>query len=290
MKRVALSMIVFLAVLLSACAIPPTDLSGIKVGATRATVEGVLGKPVKSVQTDSWRIDTYKYNMGYTPGPLPNGGGFLTLMVNPIVHSNWDGRQRQRGDIEVAYGPDDTVVGFYRVPGNIEEVRRQRGEILPRAEQGDAEAQVQVAMLSSSAAEQLKWFCLAANQGHAEALFQLYSRDKPDEKSLTWLCLAANQGHALAQEERGDLHVQGLGQAWREAGLVKLDHVRAYMWYSLAAANGEPRAGYRSRPLYIRDDLADQMTPAQIAEAERLAAEWKPGDCGAEGSPTKPTG
>ncbi|MCZ6760800.1 MAG: hypothetical protein O7D29_10605 [Gemmatimonadetes bacterium] len=26
----------------------------------------------------------------------------------------------------------------------------------------------------------------------------------------------------------------------------------------------------------------DQMTPAQIAEAKRLAAEWKPGDCGAE--------
>jgi len=34
--------------------------------------------------------------------------------------------------------------------------------------------------------------------------------------------------------------------------------------------------------LYIRDDLAEQMTPEQIAEAKRLAAEWKPGDCGAE--------
>ena len=31
-----------------------------------------------------------------------------------------------------------------------------------------------------------------------------------------------------------------------------------------------------------RDFIDDQMTPAQIAEAERLAAEWKPGDCGAE--------
>ena len=139
--------------------------------------------------------------------------------------------------------------------------RRERDEILARAEQGDAEAQ-----------------------------FQLYTRDKPDGKSLTWLCLAANQGHTLAQEELGDLHVLNLGQAWREAGLVKLDRVRAYMWHSLAAANSDGRAGYRPRPLYIRDNLADQMSPAQIAEAERLAAEWKPGDCGAEGSPTKPTG
>ncbi len=59
MKRVALSSIVVLAALLSACEIAPTDTSGIKVGATRATVEGVLGKPVKSVQTDSGRIATY---------------------------------------------------------------------------------------------------------------------------------------------------------------------------------------------------------------------------------------
>ncbi len=80
------------------------------------------------------------------------------------------------------------------------------------------------------------------------------------------------------------MNVKGLGQAWREAGLVELDPIRAYVWYSLAAANGETRAGF------TRDDLADQMTPAQIAEAERLAAEWKPGDCGAEGSPTKSQG
>ena len=119
-------------------------------------------------------------------------------------------------------------------------------------------------------------FFVAAEKGDPEAQFQLYTRDKPDGKSLTWLCLAANQGHALAQEELGDLHVKGLGQAWREAGLVELDPVRAYVWYSLAATNGNPRAGF------TRDYLADQMTPEQIAEAERLAAEWKPRDCGAE--------
>ena len=42
------------------------------------------------------------------------------------------------------------------------------------------------------------------------------------------------------------------------------------MWYSLAAGNGyEIATGYRN-------DLAKQMTPAQIAEAQRLAREWKP--------------
>ena len=46
--------------------------------------------------------------------------------------------------------------------------------------------------------------------------------------------------------------------------------VQAYMWYSLAAGNGyEIATGYRN-------DLAKQMTPAQIAEAQQLAREWKP--------------
>ena len=110
-----------------------------------------------------------------------------------------------------------------------------------------------------------------AERGGPNAQIKLYRhlRNEPSNEALRWLCLAANQDHALGQEYLGDLH------AWGESGLVELDRVRAYMWYSLAAANGNPRAGF------ARDDLADQMTPAQIAEAERLAAEWKPGDCGA---------
>jgi len=48
------------------------------------------------------------------------------------------------------------------------------------------------------------------------------------------------------------------------------DYVQAHMWYSLAAARGnEPAAK-------DRDSLAQKMTPDQIAESQRLAAEWKP--------------
>jgi hypothetical protein len=42
------------------------------------------------------------------------------------------------------------------------------------------------------------------------------------------------------------------------------------MWYNLAAVQGEPRAAE------ARDALTKQMTPAQIAEAQRLAREWNP--------------
>lgn len=51
---------------------------------------------------------------------------------------------------------------------------------------------------------------------------------------------------------------------------VLQDFIQAHMWYNLSAAQGEQRAAE------ARDALAKQMTPAQIAEAQRLAREWKP--------------
>jgi TPR repeat protein len=41
------------------------------------------------------------------------------------------------------------------------------------------------------------------------------------------------------------------------------------MWYSLAAENGHEGAAV------YRGDLAKGMTPAQIAEAQKRAREWK---------------
>ncbi len=51
---------------------------------------------------------------------------------------------------------------------------------------------------------------------------------------------------------------------------VTQDYVHAHMWYSLAAAGGEKVASK------WRDILAEKMTPDQIAEAQKLAREWKP--------------
>lgn len=46
------------------------------------------------------------------------------------------------------------------------------------------------------------------------------------------------------------------------------DLVRAHMWLNLAAFRGLEEAKN------LRQDLANQMTAAQIAEAQRLAREW----------------
>ncbi len=55
-----------------------------------------------------------------------------------------------------------------------------------------------------------------------------------------------------------------------ESGHVPLDYVLAYMWLDLAAAQGVQIA------LKFREDLAAKMTPDQIAEARRMARDWKP--------------
>jgi TPR repeat protein len=71
----------------------------------------------------------------------------------------------------------------------------------------------------------------------------------------------AEQGNANAQYNLGTFYDNGLG--------VPQDKVRAYMWFSLSAAQGREGAAA------LRDLIARRMTPAQIAEAQKLAREWK---------------
>jgi TPR repeat protein len=51
---------------------------------------------------------------------------------------------------------------------------------------------------------------------------------------------------------------------------VPKDYVRAQMWFILSAEQGNQTAAKK------REINAQHMTPAQIAEAQKLAREWKP--------------
>ena len=73
---------------------------------------------------------------------------------------------------------------------------------------------------------------------------------------------AAEQGYSDAQYKLGLMYYEGQG--------VSEDYVEAYKWFSLAAAQGHANAAK------IRGFVANEMTPAQIAEAQKLAREWKP--------------
>ena len=77
-----------------------------------------------------------------------------------------------------------------------------------------------------------------------------------------WYEKAAAQGSPDAQFTLGQLYAKGQG--------VTQNHVQAHMWYNLAAANGEENG------TKWRDFVARMMTPVQIAQAQKLAREWKP--------------
>ena len=90
---------------------------------------------------------------------------------------------------------------------------------------------------------------------------------KHDYPDAEWLFRkAADQGYALAQANLALLYMIGQG--------VPGDYVQAYKWISLAARALE--GSDRDKAIKARDDVAARMTPAQIAEAQNLASEWKP--------------
>ena len=78
-----------------------------------------------------------------------------------------------------------------------------------------------------------------------------------------WFRRAADQGDAEAQSNLGVMYSEGQG--------LPQDYVQAFMWLDIAAAQN---GGIRIKN--NRDIVSERMTAAQIAEAQKLAREWKP--------------
>jgi len=140
------------------------------------------------------------------------------------------------------------------------------------AEQGMAAAQYNLGRIltrhgvTQDNVEAVKWYRLAAEQGNPHSQFSL-GYIYYDGKGVTqdyaeaakWYRLAAMQGDYTAQDFLGHMYMKGKG--------VTQDYISSHMWYNIAAASGVTGADNR-------DWLAKRMTPAQIAEAQRMAREW----------------
>ena len=109
-----------------------------------------------------------------------------------------------------------------------------------------------------------------AEQGDAIAQFYLglaHDTGEAFQVTINWYRKAAEQGLPRAQYNLGIMYHFGLG-------IASHDYVEAHKWFDLAVMRGNVAARA------ARDLVAESMTLAQIAKAERLALEWKP--CGAE--------
>jgi hypothetical protein len=113
------------------------------------------------------------------------------------------------------------------------------------------------------------WYQQAADNGHAEAQFnlaRLYSSGegvkRDEEQAARWVSASATQGFAPAQANFGERYVTGRG--------VTQDDKRAYLWLTLAFLHGDKSVEK------LRAAEAAKLKPAEVAEQEHLAQNWKP--------------
>lgn len=105
----------------------------------------------------------------------------------------------------------------------------------PLAEQGDAGAQLNLGFMYDNG----------------------YGVSQDYNEAIRWYRRAAEQGNDRAQYNLGLMYDAGNG--------VPRDFVQAHMWYDIAGV---------AVAISYRDYVAREMTPAQIAEAQKLAREW----------------
>ncbi len=115
------------------------------------------------------------------------------------------------------------------------------------------------------------WYGRAAEQGHARSMHNLavlYAENpaasgKPDYASAaSWFRQGAEYGVRDSQYNLAVLYARGLG--------LTQDLTQSYAWFSAAAGQGDEDAGKK------RDDVATKLSPADLAAARSLAANFKP--------------
>ncbi len=147
----------------------------------------------------------------------------------------------------------------------------------PLAEQGDPEAQTGLGNMylggygvARDEAAAMAWFAKAAKQGHANgqlSLGSLYYARKDYGTAAAWYRRAAEQGNAVAEIRLARQYAEGVG--------LPRDDVQAFKWFTIAAARAADSYA-RTNAAKGRDTTATKLTPVQVAEAERLARDWKP--------------
>lgn len=117
------------------------------------------------------------------------------------------------------------------------------------------------------------WTALAefrplAEQGHPGSQYYLAlmyefgeAVEQDDAEAAKWFRLAAEQGETPAQSALATFYATGRG--------VAQNLLLAHMWLDIASRND----GYYAAK---RDAIAERLAPVQLAEARRMAEEWRP--------------
>jgi hypothetical protein len=228
------------------------------------------------------------------------------LDIAEYKQSQHERERREAGKLMYYYSREHRRVVCKNIPEGEQQENAEAVHIFRKAtEQGNDLAQYDLGLMyyngglgngflgvTQDYAEAARWYRKAAEQGNAGAqtnlgLMYVAGQGVPEDnrEGIKWFRKAAEQDHAVAQFNLGLMYQNGAG--------VPQDYVTAHMWLNLAAARA---ARDNQRKLYnlsraaaednqkeffqTRDALEAKMTPEQIAEAQRLAREWKPMSAG----------
>ena len=162
---------------------------------------------------------------------------------------------------------------FSQTTAELERMFLADGDIGRLALQGNAEAQFQLGIIyelgrgvPEDSAEASRWFRMTAFLG----IEVRRGRGVPQDyaESVKWWRASAEQGLGISQMQLGNSYVQGRG--------VPKDYVQAHKWFNLSTVSTDLDKEDKEAAVTLRDDLAENMTREQIAEAQRLATAWEP--------------
>jgi TPR repeat protein len=108
----------------------------------------------------------------------------------------------------------------------------------------------------------VEWFKRAADKGHQDAQYMMavhYAEGRgvlqDYNESARLVTDLVSKGHADAQTQLGHMYRRGLG--------LELSKTSAYLWYNIAASNGNREA------VALRDTVATQLSTTELSEVQR---------------------
>jgi TPR repeat protein len=179
------------------------------------------------------------------------------------------------------------------------------------AEQGDATSQFSLGLMFRNGEgipqddkQAVYWYTKSAKQGHAHAQYnlgQMFRKGegtaKDDKQAVYWYIQAAEQEDILAQYNLGVMFDNGegipqddkqavywytksakqgyvlaqynLGLMFHKGEGTPKDNVMAYVWWNIVAGQVDDEDAKKNKDL-----IEKEMTPSQIAEAQKLSREY----------------
>lgn len=211
-----------------------------------------------------------------------------------VKAAEWYQKAAAQGNAEAQNSLSDIYLFGKGVPKDVIKSIEWRHKA---AEQGNAFAQLFLGIayyygdqgVQKDLTKALEWYQKAAEHGNASAqveLAKIYRKGegvpKDAAKAVEWYKKAAAQGHAEAQRDLGLMYFKGEG--------IPRNLELAYAWINLSAAEISYSSGKYGNVIKkalgqdeidrarLRDQLEQLLTPAQRAEGQRLASNWKKGD------------